>query len=97
MRWADGTPATHNDYLKHRLDTHTFVGDGENGMELRMFPGIVADVLYDSSALTWTVSGVDVRSSALDLTDPTAPDDRIIAALYALPVVYRSNIIREQS
>jgi hypothetical protein len=90
VRWANGTPATHSDYLEHMLATHAFVGDGENGIELRIFPGIVADVRYDSYARTWTVSGVDVTSSALDLTDPDAPDDQIVAALYALPVVYRS-------
>ena len=94
VRWADGTPATHNDYLEHVLDTHTFVGDCVNGMERRIFPGIVADVRYDSYAQTWTVSGVDVTRSALDLIDADAPDDQIVAALYALPIVYRPNIIR---
>ncbi|WP_433968294.1 hypothetical protein [Tunturiibacter gelidiferens] len=94
VRWADGTCATHNDYLQHMLDTHTFVGDCENGREIRMFPNIVADVRYDHSAQTWAVSGVGVTPSALALTDPDASDDQITAALYALPVVYRSNIRR---
>jgi hypothetical protein len=92
--WEDGSPATHDDYLRHVPDTHMLVGDCEDGMEVRMFPGIVADVRYDHSAQTWAVGGVGVTPAALDLTDPNAPDDQIIAALYTLPIVYRSNICR---
>jgi hypothetical protein len=94
VRWEDGTRATHDDYLQHMLDTHTLVSDCEDGMEVRMFPEIVADVRYDHSAKTWTVGGVGVTPSALDLTDPNAPDDQIMAALYTLPIVYHSNIYR---
>lgn len=94
VRWSDGTRATHNDYLRHMSDTHTFVGDGESDVERHIFPGIVADVRYDPYSQTWTVRGADVTPTALALTDPKASDDQIVAALYALPVVYRANIIR---
>jgi hypothetical protein len=94
VRWEDGTRATHDDYLQHMLDTHTLVGDCEDGVEVRMFPGVVAEVRYDHSAQTWTVGGGGVTPFALDLTDPNAPDDQIMAALYTLPMVYHSNIYR---
>jgi hypothetical protein len=97
VRWEDGTPATHDDYLQHMVDTHIIVGDCEDGTEVRMFPGIVADVRYDCSAKTWAVGGAGVTPSGLDLTDPDARDDQIMAALYTLPIVYRSNICRDQA
>jgi hypothetical protein len=46
------------------------------------------------SAQNWIVNGIGVTASALDLTDPDAPDDQITAALYILPIVYRANIHR---
>jgi hypothetical protein len=67
-------------------DTHTYVG-GIDGMELHIFPDIVADVRYDRFARTWVINGVDVRSAALNLTDPAALDDHIEAELYTYPVV----------
>jgi hypothetical protein len=97
VRWEDGTRATHEDYLRHMLDTHTLVSECEDGMEVRMFPAIVADVRYDHFAQTWAVGGDGVVPSALDLADPDAPDDQIMAALYTLPMVYRSNICRDRA
>ena len=63
------------------LDTHTCVG-GINGIELHMFPDVIADVRYDHYARAWVVDGDGVTPATLDLTEPTAPDDRIIAELY---------------
>jgi hypothetical protein len=91
--WSDGTPATHNDYLTHLVDTHRWI-DGTDGMELHMFLDIIADVRYEDFARTWVVSGVGVTSASLDLTDPNAPDDQIKAALYSFPVVYSARIHR---
>lgn len=89
VRWANGSPATYNDYLTHMVDTHTWVGG-----ELRMFPDIIADVNYNHSARVWVVSGDGITSVALDLTDPHAPDDQIIAELYTCPIVFRARIHR---
>ncbi len=91
--WSDGSPATHNDYLTHLVDTHRWI-DGTDGMELHMFLDIIADVRYEDVARNWVVSGVGVTSTALDLTDPNAPDDQIKAALFILPVVYQARIHR---
>jgi hypothetical protein len=52
--WSDGRPATQEDYLAHLEDTHSlFVSD--KGIELHMFPEIIADVRYDRAAGTWKV------------------------------------------
>jgi hypothetical protein len=93
VRWADGSPATHIDYLTHMVDTHTCIS-GINGIELHMFPDVMADVRYDDFARTWVISGVGVTPAALDLTDPNAPDEQIIAELYTYPIVYRARIHR---
>jgi hypothetical protein len=94
VHWENGTPATHEDYLLHMLDTHTLVDDGEDGTAIRMLPGIVAEVRYDHFAQTWAVGGIGVTPAALSLPDPNAPDDQIIAALHTLPTVYRPTIHR---
>jgi hypothetical protein len=73
------------------------VSECEDGMEVRMFPAIVADVRYDHFAQTWAIGGDGVVPYPLDLTDPDAPDDQIMAALYTLPMVYRSNICRDRA
>jgi hypothetical protein len=93
VRWANGRPATYNDYLTHMVGTHTWVR-GINRMELRMFPNIIADVHYNHSARTWVISGVDITPAALGLTDAEAPDDQIIVELYTCPIVYRARIYR---
>jgi hypothetical protein len=93
VRWGDGSAATHTDSLTHLVDTHTWVS-GVEGMELRMFPDIIADVRYDEFARTWVVCGSGVTSAALDLPDPNAPDDQIKAALYTFPVVYQARVHR---
>ena len=91
VRWSNGSPATHNDYLTHPVDTYRWI-DGIDGMELHMFLNIIADVRCDDFARIWIVSGVGVTSAALDLTDPKAPDDQIRAELYTYPIVYQARI-----
>ena len=93
VRWADDTPATHNDYLAHLLDTHTCVTTTE-GIKLYMYPAIIADVRYDYSARRWVIGGAGIMPVVLDLTHPGAPDDHIEAALHTYPIVYRVRIHR---
>ena len=83
--WSDGSPATHDDYLAHLVGTHRWI-DSTDGMELHIFPDIVADVRYNDFARTWVISGVEFTSAALDLTDPKATDDQIRAELYTYPI-----------
>lgn len=94
VRWADGRKATLDDYQRHMLDTHKLIYDGTGLMELHMFPNIVAEVSYDLQAKAWMVSGRGVIPQMLDITDPQAEDDQIIAELYSFPVVYRAIIKR---
>jgi hypothetical protein len=94
VRWHDGTVATMDDYHEHRLDTHTFVTPSAQTIEQHMFPSIVAEAGYDQNLGAWRLSGRGVIPNTLDLTDPYAKDDEIIAELFASPIVYRTNIVR---
>jgi hypothetical protein len=92
VEWANGTSASFEDYLAHMTDTHTWIA-GSTGIELYMFP-YLADVRYDYSAGIWMIDGVGPTSIALDITDPNALDEQIIAALYTCLVVYKARIYR---
>lgn len=91
--WENGRPATQQDYFEHRLDTHELVATSK-GIEMKMYPGLSADVRYDSYARMWFVIPPDAEPISLDLSDFTATDEEITAALYQLPVVYRCVIHR---
>lgn len=94
VRWEDGSPATLDDYRQHMMDTHKFICESVGRVELHMFPSIVAEVSFDVFAKAWRVSGRGVIPATLDITDPQAKDDEIIAELYTLPIVYRATIKR---
>lgn len=91
--WADGRPATHQDFLTHRLDTHEIVITSK-GIEMRIYPNLIADVRFDYYAGTWFVVPPDEQPVSLDLPNIRATDEEITAALYQLPRVYRSVIHR---
>ena len=92
--WLDGSPATAEDYLTHLLDTHSF-SSGTDGINLHMFPDIIADVQYDRISRAWVVSGVGVKPAVLNISDLNAPDDSILAELSTWPTVYRARIHRQ--
>lgn len=81
MKWDDGTPATMDDFAKHRLDTHTLVAGRNGGMEQHFYPDIVARVEYDWFARDWVVKGSGVTTTALQLHNPDATDDEITTEL----------------
>src|SRR6266481_581006 len=83
VKWGDGTAATLDDFRAHQLDTHTFRFDGSNHLERHMFPEIVAEVTFDRDAKDWVVRGPGVTTVGLELNDPNAKDDEIMAALYS--------------
>lgn len=89
--WSDGSPATAEDYLTHLLDTHIF-SSATDGIKLHMFPNVVADVHHDRTSRAWVVSGVGVKSAVLNISDPSATDDSILAELYTWPVVYQNQV-----
>jgi hypothetical protein len=94
VRWEDGSPATLNDYHEHLLDTQKVINEGDGDIELHMFPSIVAEVSFDTSVKAWVVTGRGVIPATLDVTDPQAKDDQIIADLSTFPIVYRAVIKR---
>ena len=92
--WEDGTPATLNDYRTHELDTHSLHATDNGGMECHMFPEIVAEVAFDQDVRDWVVRGPGVVTFGLELHDPNAKDEQIIAELYTFPLIFRANIVR---
>jgi hypothetical protein len=92
--WEDGTAATVNDYRTHELDTHSLHASDDGGTECHMFPEIVAEVTFDRDVRDWVVRVPDVAAFGLELNNPCAKDEQIIAGLYTFPVVYSANIIR---
>jgi hypothetical protein len=93
VKWSDGAPAEYEDYLENVSGTHSWLPD-EDGIELLMFPDVVADVSFDAVARTWIIRGVGPRTFALDVTDPVASDDQIVAALHLRRIVYKARIHR---
>src|SRR3954447_17599144 len=58
LHWEDGTPATLEDYARHMASTHRYLQDETTGaVEMHMFPEVIANVRWDQTAGTWTVSG----------------------------------------
>lgn len=94
VKWEDGSPATIQDYVGHLDDTHRWVVDAPGGPVRISWPSLVATARFDPISGVWAVSGHGVTPAALDLTDPDAPDDQIIADLYTFPTVYRARIHR---
>ena len=94
IRWGDGTAATLDDYREHQLDTHSLRFDDPDYIVLDMYPDIVAEVMFDRYAQDWVVTGPGIATVGLELHDPNAKDEQIIAELYCFPLVYRANIIR---
>jgi hypothetical protein len=92
--WADGTPATQDEYWTHLSDTHSWVIMPPTGIERRTFPDIVADVRYCEAAASWVLEGDGIKSASLELPDRSATDDQIRQELYTLPVIYRARIHR---
>jgi hypothetical protein len=94
LKWNNGTPATLDDYERHQLDTHSLHASDDGGMESHMFPEIVAEVTFHRDVQDWVVTGPGVATVGLELHDPNAKDERIIAELYSFPLVFRANIVR---
>jgi hypothetical protein len=92
--WADGTPATQDEYQKHLSDTHTWVITPLMSIERRVYPEIVADVWYCDATGSWVTSGQGVTAGSLELADRDTTDDQIRAELYTFPVIYRARIHR---
>jgi hypothetical protein len=93
IQWEDGSPATLDDYNARIDDTHIIIHRPQ-GVELRMFPDIVAEVRYDSMTGVWGVTGLGIPPFALSLTDRDATDFQILGELYEFPIVYRVRIHR---
>jgi len=87
IHWNDGHPASPETYRRHRADTRALVQTPE-GIELRFFPDVRADVRFDGYWQAWFVVPVGGEPLSLDLRRPNATDLDIRAALFRLPAVY---------
>lgn len=94
VRWEDGSVATVADYIEHSVGTNMWFDNSDGSQELHMLPEVVADVTYDRLAGHWSLSGPGVCPNTLNLSDPHAKDDEIIAELFTFPIVYRARIRR---
>lgn len=93
IRWDDGRPASPETYRRNRADTRTLI-QTMDGIELRLFPDVVADVRYDGYWQGWFVTPTGGKPIYLDLRRPNATNLDIRAALFRLPVVYQARIHR---
>jgi hypothetical protein len=96
VRWANDTPAIVDDFQRHQLDTHCLRIDEQGQLVQHFFPEIVAEVTFDQDVRDWVVRGPGVTTVGLELNDPNANDEQIIAELYTFPTVYRANIVRSE-
>jgi hypothetical protein len=94
VTWEDGRATTLEDFHGHELDTHFWAQDDDGRLTKYMFPEIQAEVVFDQDVSDWIVRGQGVVTTALDLADPNALDESVVAALFNLEMVYRSRIIR---
>jgi len=94
LKWGDDSPATLEDFIRHQLDTHTFVTGRFGEREQHIFPDVVAEVIFDRLADDWVVRGPGVVTAALELHNPEATDDEIAAELFTFSTVYRAQIVR---
>jgi hypothetical protein len=94
IMWADGKPATIDDLARHQLDTHLYVSK-RHGLELHMYPNVVADVVYDEAIGAWKRTGLGIPIGILDVRDRNASDEQIYVDLTTFPVFYRPRIIRD--
>jgi hypothetical protein len=93
IRWDDGSPATFNDYLNHQYDTQECLRR-KNGLEIRIFPELIADVKFNPTLGAWGIEGAGVDPSILAEHDPEASDDSVLCAVCKLPIYYRVRIHR---
>jgi hypothetical protein len=92
VTWADGRLATQQDYINHREDTRELVATS-TGVELRMYPDLVADVRYDYYTGVWFVVAPGEEPISLGLLY-NATDEQIRAELSQFPRIYRPKIHR---
>jgi hypothetical protein len=93
VRWQDGTTATLADYARHFPNTNTLTTNSDGSLVMVMFPGVTAEVRFDSSISRWVCQAPD-RRVILELSDPDVADYQIIAELSTHEIVYQPVIIR---
>ena len=96
FQWADGRPATREDFEIHRHDTREY-REGDEGVELWIDPQTAGDVAFNASSGRWVLFLHDYEPIPLDLSERTASDIDIAWALADLDVLYRVRIHREPS
>jgi hypothetical protein len=94
IRWSDGTDATFADFRRHRDDTCRSVAISSKCYERHFYPGLVAEVAFDTLCGHWVISGNDIEPRALHLSDAFATNDQIAEEMYTLPIFYKYRICR---
>jgi hypothetical protein len=94
VSWDDGTPATLEEYWAHELDTHECIRGRKGGVEVHIYPEIIADLRFDRTVGSWVAEGPGVLPAVLDEPDAEISDAMLLAALCRLPVFYRARVHR---
>src|SRR5690348_11802114 len=77
VTWADGSPATMEDYNEHLSDTFSWDIDSADGPRRIIRPFQVATARFDLIAGVWVIGGHGVPRAVLDITTPHATDQEI--------------------
>ncbi|HUN85972.1 MAG TPA: hypothetical protein VMU48_16455 [Terracidiphilus sp.] len=92
--WDDGSPATLEEYWAHELDTQECIRGAKGGVEVHIYPEIIADLSFDPVIGSWVLGGPGVSPAVLDEPDPEISDEMLLAALCRLPTFYRTRVHR---
>jgi hypothetical protein len=83
----DGSPAELDDYLTRLGTTHVCLMKPSGAVQMVFLPTLRALTSFDSSMSSWTATPVGATFS-LNIDDPLAKEEQVIAELYTFPIVY---------
>ncbi len=89
VTWADGSPATIENYNEHRSDTFSWDLDSADAPRRIIRPSLVANARYDPIAGAWVIGGHGVQRRVLGITDPNATEQEIAMEMSDWSTVYR--------
>jgi hypothetical protein len=91
--WANGSVATHEDYIQHFDHTHAVIKNPDGSVQQLFFPDLSGATFYDTVERVWKVrpQGETFR---LFVEDPFADDHDIRADMSMCPIAYSPRIDR---
>ena len=94
--WANGDPATREDYWKHlRYTSISFISPDRKLLQL-FLPGLSGATFYDASERVWKVRP-EGEVFSLFANDPLADDHPLLGEIAMCPIAYRPKIERPKA